>query len=813
MHLRTRKLLLGILSCLLSGTLARAADTDPKPIDFNRDIRPILSENCFACHGPDGESRETDLRFDRKESVLAKLDDGDIAVVPGNSAASALYQRISTDDEGLRMPPEDFGKKLDPEQIQLLKRWIDDGAAWDEHWSFVPPQRPPLPQLKNQNSSDNPVDRFVSARLQAEGLAPSPETDRITLIRRLSFDLTGLPPSQQDVETFLQDQRPDAYERLVDRFLESPHFGERMAVYWLDLVRYADTVGYHGDQERSVSPYRDYVIDAFNNNMPFDRFTIEQLAGDLLPDATIDQKVAAGYNMLGMTTIEGGAQAKEYLAKYAGDRVRTTAGVWMAATLGCAECHDHKYDPYTQRDFYSMGAFFADIQQKGVANPPANLLLPTAEQQQQLSQLDEKLAAAKSHLEQLTSEAKQKSEKEASVGEKSAEGEASEEDAEVADAKQQLADLEKQRKDLVATIRKTISPVAGEPRVMRILGRGDWMDETGEIVQPAVPAYLGKVTSDGPRATRMDLAKWLVSREQPQTARVFVNRLWKLYFGKGLSSVLDDFGSQGERPIYPKLLDWLAVEFVESGWDMKHMIRLIVTSKTYRQSSLESVELRQRDPANRLLARQSRFRIEAEFVRDMALSISGLLVEEVGGESVRPYQPVGYYAYLNFPKRKYTQSSGPDQYRRGVYTHWQRTFLHPMLLAFDAPSREECTAERTVSNTPLAALTLLNDPTMVEAARKFAERILHEGGATSDERLSWAWLQALSREPSADEAALLQALLKKHRTYFQTNHASAEKLLSIGLSPVGNDLETTELAAWTSVARTILNLNEAITRN
>lgn len=805
---RKQILFLGIALCLSSGFAAYAADPKPQDVDFNRDIRPILSDYCFECHGPDSSSRATDFRLDRKEFALAKLDDGDFAIVPGDHGKSQLYQRITSDDDVLRMPPEDFTRQLSPKQIETLKRWIEGGAKWDEHWSLVPPRRPKLPAVVNKTWPRNPIDRFVLARLEAKKLVPSSETDRVTLIRRLSFDLTGLPPEIKEVEAFVEDKRSDAVERLVERLLKSPHYGERMAVNWLDLVRYADTVGYHGDQERAISPYRDYVIGAFNNNLPFDRFTIEQLAGDLLPGATRDQKIAAGFNMLGMTTIEGGAQAKEYLAKYAADRVRTTAGVWMAATMGCAECHDHKYDPYTMRDFYSLASFFADIQQKGVGNPSANLLLSTPAQERQLAKFDEQIAAAKSTVKKLTAEAKANAEDKTASKEKPSAAEKA-----LEAAKKQLASMEKQRKNLDKSIRKTISPVAGEPRVMRVLGRGDWMDETGEIVQPAVPEYLGEIGNAERRATRLDLANWLVSRDQPQTARVFVNRLWKLYFGKGLSSILDDLGSQGEQPSHPELLDWLAVEFVESGWDVKHLIRLIVTSSTYRQSSLESDTLRKIDPVNRLLARQSRFRIEAEFVRDTVLSIGGLLVKETGGESIRPYQPTGYYAYLNFPKRKYQQSSGSDQYRRGVYMHWQRTFLHPMLLAFDAPSREECTAQRTVSNTPLAALTLLNDPSMVEAARSFAERIVREGGTETDARLTWAWRRTVSRTPSPRELDLLRKLLKQHRDEFAADRKAAETLLATGLSPVAKDMDAVELAAWTSVARAIINLNETITRN
>jgi len=783
-----------------------AAEPAKREIDFNRDVRPILSDYCFACHGPDEEARETELRFDQKESALGELYPGEFAVVPGKPAESLLVERITSEDETLRMPPVEFGKRLSADQVKTLTDWIDAGAEWQEHWSLVPPQKSPPPDVDKTEWPRNDIDRFILTRLESEQLAPSAEADRITLIRRLSFDLTGLPPTLEETQAFLQDDREDAYERLVERLLTSPHFGERLAVYWLDLVRYADTVGFHGDQERTISAYRDYVIEAFNENMPFDQFTIEQLAGDLLPNPTRRQKVAAGFNMLGMTTIEGGAQAKEYLAKYAADRVRTTSGVWMAATLGCAECHDHKFDPYSTRDFYRFASFFADIQQKGVENPAANLLLPTPEQETRLEQLNSELAEAEKSLKELevaSADATETVDPETEAEQKK----------QLQDAKSQLANLQKEHKRLMGQIRKTISPVSGEPRVMRVLARGDWMDESGEVVQPGIPAAMGELRESDARATRLDLARWLVSPDHPQTARVFVNRLWKLYFGHGLSSVLDDLGSQGERPTHPELLDWLAVEFVESGWDVKHLIRLMVTSATYRQSSVTTAEMRDRDPLNRLYARQSRFRIEAEFVRDTALAISGLLVRDIGGEPVRPYQPAKYYAYLNFPKRTYSHHRDERQYRRGVYVHWQRTFLHPMLLAFDAPSREECTAERPISNTPLAALTLLNDPSFVEASRAFAARILKEGGEEDDQKLAWAFGQAVSREPSEREMTLLRELLKKHRESFAADRAAAEKLQEVGMRPTPDDLDVVELSAWTSIARTILNLNETITRN
>ncbi len=744
--------LYGFLLIGLAGIGPSAAAAVPERVEFNRDIRPILSDKCFACHGPDANHRKADLRLDTEAGARADLG-GHAALVPGKPQESAVIARITSPKRGQRMPPAKSGKELSPREIELIRLWIEQGAVYQPHWSFIPPHRPTLPAVKDTAWPRGDIDRFILARLEANGLKPSPEADRVTLIRRLSFDLTGLPPTPAEVEAFLTDLRRDAYERLVDRLLASPRYGERMTTYWLDLVRYADTVGYHGDQEHHISPYRDYVIKAFNDNRPFDRFTTEQLAGDLLPDATTEQRIASGYNRLLQTTHEGGAQDKEYLAKYAADRVRNLSVVWMGATLGCAECHDHKFDPYTQKDFYSLEAFFADIQERGAYRGPDTS--PT------------------------------KRPPEITVP----------------------APLDPARKQL------TMITAAVNPRTIRILKRGDWMDESGEVVAPAVPHFLSPLPVAGRRATRLDLARWLTAPEQPQTARVFVNRVWYLLFGAGLCRSLEDTGAQGEWPTHPDLLDHLAVAFRESGWDVKGLVRRVVLSRAYRQSSLETPLLRERDPENRLFARQGRFRLPAEMVRDNALAVSGLLVERLGGPSARPYQPDGYYGQLNFPRRTYKADTGSGQYRRGVYVHWQRQYLHPMLNAFDAPSREECTAQRPVSNTPLAALTLLNDPSFVEAARTLAARVIHEGGTDAGERVRRAWRLVLSRPPAEREVAALERLYRQNRAQYAADPAAADQLIHIGLAPPADGVAAAELAAWTAVARAILNLNETITRN
>lgn len=1008
-------------------TTAAAAEM---PVHFDRDIRPILSDNCYACHGPDEAARDSELRLDTRAGAMAELD-GHFAIVPGKPDDSELIRRILSEDPDEVMPPSTHRKRLSEEQKQLFIRWVQQGAEWSDQWAWSAPQRHDPPDVTAVGSVSNWIDAFILARLEAEGISSSEPADRRTLIRRLSFDLLGLPPTVEQVEAFLSDERDDAWSRLVDSFLQSPRFGERMTVYWLDLVRYADTVGYHGDQNVSVSPYRDYVIQAFNSNMPFDQFTREQLGGDLLPDPTQQQLVASGYNKLGMMSAEGGVQPKEYLAKYAADRVRTAGSVWLGATIGCAECHDHKFDPFTTKDFYRFAAFFADIKERGlysgnqfgpsvsvadtelpelldpvqseiaalekklattttelavaqqqweeqllaerIAWHPLEIATATAEHGTLLEQQDDgsilatgtvsdvntyaisakavpagltglrlqtlphdsmpkkgsgraddgnfvltelvlladgepvKLQNAQADFEQtvsteknpwkawnaastidgdekghtwgwaikpqvnqshdlmvetksvvsaksLTVRLEQKHESPRfSIGrfrlwyttddqplqlddflrlpseirdilfvDRSARS-SDQQTAlqtyyrsvapELDPIRDSLAKLKKREKELIERhTRTSLITVSVEPREMRVLPRGNWMDMSGEIVMPGVPGFLPQLDVEG-RAGRLDLANWLVSRDNPLTARVFVNRLWKLFYGTGISKVLDDVGAQGEPPVHPELLDTLAVEFMDSGWDVRHMIRLMVNSATYRQSSLMRDDLDARDPYNRLLARQSRHRLDAEFVRDNALSVSGLLVHEVGGRSVKPYQPAGLYRHLNFPARKYQQDNDRNQYRRGLYTHWQRQFLHPAMKSFDAPAREECTAERPRSNTPLAALVLLNDPSYVEAARAFAERALQNGGDTDEERLDWITQRALSRGPRTEELDVLLPLLDAQRGFYAAHSDEAKALVATGLSPVADDLPVVETAAWTGVTRTIFNTHEFITRN
>ena len=1005
-----------VLTVLLLFTMTTHL-VEAKKIEFDRDIRPILSDKCYACHGPDPAVRQAELRLDTKEGAFSSPS-GYPIIVPGEPENSELVLRITHEDIDRRMPPQISHRQPTQEQIDTLIQWIKEGAEWKEHWAYSPPKRIEAPAVENTDWIRNPIDQFILSRLETEELTPAPEADRRTLIRRLHFDLTGLLPTPGEVEQFVRDDRPEAYEQLINRLLSKPQFGERLAIYWLDLVRYADTSGYHSDENVSIWPYRDYVIKAFNDNMPFDQFTLENLAGDLLPNASAVQKVASGYNRLNQTTAEGGAQAKEYLAIYAADRVRTTASVWLGATLGCAQCHDHKFDPFTAKDFYSFAAFFADIQGPGVYGGGSKwdpvVMLPSTEHQTEMEEIDYELVRLRKVFALSSPGLKAEQEKweeevrsllastepadfawvddaqsnggknqgswkflgknEAPVYSKKfsriqtaapdqlvqhafdnanrkftlSEGDklfayvwldpenppktimlqwndgnwehrafwgedkitygeigndtpahrpmgelpnlgewvrlevdpavvglkagsvlkgmaftqfggkafwdiagftttvgfvtknshdgavinaiqvdpfvrTTDQRKRISDYYRQIAPaldgirneistLEKRRNEIRTKSPYSLTTVSVQPRTTRILPRGNWLDDSGEIVDPMIPEFMGDLNIKNRRPTRLDLAKWVVSRNNPLTARTFVNRLWALYFGTGISRVLDDLGSQGEPPMHSELLDWLAVEFMDSGWNVKHLVKLILTSNAYRQSSKPNEVLREKDPYNRLIARQSHWRLDAEIVRDNALLLSGLLVQKIGGPSVRPYQPVGYYSNLNFPKRRYVHDSGESQYRRGLYTHWQRTFLHPSMMAFDAPSRQECTAERATSNTPMQALTLLNDPTYVESARVFAQRIIKEGGQTPEERIKWGYNQALSRLPQPNELEIMSGLFEKHKTEFTNDPEAAKRLVTMGEAPMVQGVEPTEHAAWTSVARVILNLHETITR-
>jgi hypothetical protein len=836
------------ISILILATAALAAAAPPAPpakIEFNRDVRPILSDNCFYCHGNDASHRKAKLRLDVREEALKKE-----AFVPGRPDDSELVKRILTGDEDDLMPPPDSHKKLTAQQKEILKRWVAQGAEYQQHWSYERPVKAAIPAGRNG------VDVLVGKRLTEIGLKPSPEADRRTLIRRLHVDLLGLPPKSEEVAAFVNDRTPDAYEKLVERVLKNPHYGERMAIGWLDVVRFADTIGYHSDNPRNVWPYRDWVIKSFNDNKRFDRFTIEQVAGDLMPDTSQETRVGSAFNRLLLSTEEGGAQAKDYEQRMLTDRVRAIGMAWMGQTTGCAQCHDHKFDPFTTRDFYSMGAFFADIKESLIGKREDGMIVATAAQEKELAKLDAAIAEARKQLSAVQSrlDAAQKEWEAALIADEAGSDEKTKNAKPAAGQKdvgqilaivktpgkqrnakqmQQVQDYfrtkvnqqfkaeqgavvkaESARKAFYDSLPKCLVSVSiPQKRTVRILPRGNWMDETGEVMKAALPHYLPQPKIEGRELTRLDLAQWLVSRDNPLTARTVMNRLSAQLFGTGLSKVLSDLGAQGEPPPNQALLDWLACEFMDSGWDMKHMVRTIVTSATYKQVSTATAELIAADPYNRELARQSPFRMDAELVRDNALAISGLLSPRIGGPSVKPYQPDGYWENLAFPARTYAADAGESQYRRGLYTWWQRTFLHPSLLAFDAPSREECAAERNRSNIPQQALTLLNDPSYVEAARAFAARILSECKGGSERRLAWAWQQALQREPGAEERKTIATLLNERLAAYRADAKAAEELLKVGLAPVPAGLDKAELAAWTHVARVLLNLHETITRS
>ena len=744
------RLLLALLPLL---TVAAPAEDLPAPVDFNREIRPILSDKCFSCHGPDKKERKGRLRLDLEESARNPKKS---AIVAGKPRDSKLIQRITSDDEEELMPPPESGKSLTQQEKELLSRWIAEGAAWSEHWAYAPPKKHALPAVKKTAWPANWIDRFALEHIEKSGREPAPDADPATLLRRLYFDLTGLPPEPGVVDAFRADPAPKAYEAILDRLLASEHYGERMAAYWLDLVRFADTVGYHGDQDHSISPYRDWVIDSFNDDLPFDQFTREQLAGDLLPKAGTGQLIATGYNRLLQTSHEGGVQAKEYNAMYAADRVRNVSQVWMGATMGCAQCHDHKYDPYTAKDFYAMAAFFADVDDTAHLRNGTNSL-PTR-RDPEISVLNRKQRRRLAALDKNIAEKQARQTKKpdpALAGE--------------------IKTLKSERAALQKTARKTMITRATKPRVTRLLPRGDWLDDSGPVIEPGIPGFMGAIKS-GKRLTRLDLANWLTDPEKgigKLNARVLANRTWYLLFGQGLAPDLSDFGGQGVAPEHPALLDNLSLRLVEKGWKLKALIREIALSRTYRQASL---------PKAGLLSFQSAQRLPAESIRDNALAISGLLVREIGGPSIKPYQPAGYYRHLNFPARRYAHHKDKRQWRRGLYVHWQRQFLHPMLKAFDAPRREECTARRSRSNTPLAALVLLNDPTFVQAAQAFARRILSEGGPSTDSKIDFAFRQAVCRKPDDFERKTLKQLF--------------------------NEPETRDEKQWTSLARAILNLAE-----
>ncbi|MDZ4685779.1 MAG: PSD1 and planctomycete cytochrome C domain-containing protein [Planctomycetaceae bacterium] len=761
-----------LVPALLIGANSVAADGT---VDFNRDIRPILSNNCFQCHGPDEQERKAELRLDTAAGIVADLG-GHAAVIPGDPAKSALWERVTATDPDVLMPPPATGKKLTAKDRELLQRWIQQGAKYSRHWSYEPPVRPELPMIADAAWPRTPIDRFILARLDKEGLKPQPEADRYALARRVSLDLTGLPPTVAEADEFVNDASPDAYARYVDRLLQKETYGEHWARLWLDLARYADSAGYADDPARTIWAYRDYVIRTYNRNLPFDQFSIEQIAGDLLPEPSEDQLIATAFHRNTLTNNEGGTNDEEFRNVAVVDRVNTTLAVWMGTTISCAQCHTHKFDPLSQTEFFQLFAILNQTEDADRTNETPLHELWDPEVRHQKTNADAELAALLAQPNDPPS---------AVVA------------IQTARLQQRLTGLKP-----ITTVPIQRDLAADKLRKTQLQHRGNFED-LGPEVGPGVPAAFHPLP-EGQPTNRLALAKWLVDRRNPLTARVMVNRLWEQLFGIGLVATSEEFGSQGEPSSHPELLDWLAVEFMDSGWNQQHLLKLLVTSAAYRQTSHVTPELYQRDPDNRLLARGPRFRMSAEMIRDQALAVSGLLSPKLYGPPVRPLQPkMGVNAAFGSAVDWQT-SDGEDRYRRGMYTTWRRSNPYPSMAAFDAPNREVCTLRRTRTNTPLQALVTLNDPVYVEAAQTLAKRTIAVEGTTAD-RAAFAFRTVLIRPPTADETARLAALWDRARSHLATNPIQAAKLAA---SSKDATTDVTDLAAWTVVCNSLMNLDE-----
>ncbi len=748
-----------------------------KPVEFAREIRPILSDTCFKCHGVDAAKRKGGLRLDQKEEWFHPREEGTL-VVPGKPQESLVFTRITHSDPDDQMPPREEVRQLTPLEISKIRDWILQGANWQPHWSFVPLRRPALPKNDNASWTLGPIDRYIGQRMVEAGLQPAETADKATLLRRVTLDLTGLPPTLKELDTFLQDASEHAYERAVDRLLSSPRYGEHLAVDWLDLARYADTDGYQDDEPRTMWRWREWLINVLNDNMPFDQFTIEQLAGDLLPDATPEQRLATGFLRNNRVNGEGGSIAEEFRVEYIVDRVETVSSVWMGLTTGCARCHDHKYDPVSQGDFYSLFAFFNQTPEPGTyrRNAKPSLKVPTRPDQRRLEEITR-------DLEQSDDSTRKK--------------------------------LEEERKRLLDRTPETMIMEDSQKRDTFILERGQY-DQRGQKVTAGVPRSLPPLPGDA-EINRLSLAEWLVDPRHPLTARVTVNRLWQHHFGVGLVKSSEDFGVQGDFPSHPDLLDWLAAELIQLKWDIKALQRLIVTSATYRQSSQPSRAALQIDPENRLLSHSPRLRLSGEVIRDQALFVSGLLVERIGGPSVKPYQPANLWNEIAGPTtsayaKGYQQDTGDALYRRSLYTFWRRAIPPPGLQIFDGPSREVCISRRERTNTPLQALALLNDTIFIEAARGLGTRMIRDGGENNTARIRHGFQLVTGRHPSPEELTILLRSLEIHQRTYANNRDLAAELIAVGESEPDHNLTAPELAAYTAIANTLLNLDETITR-
>lgn len=770
MTMRFRNTIHGFLVLLWAGSHAHAA------VDYARDVRPIFSDTCFKCHGPDDRARKGGFRLDRREGVFGK-EAPEGLIQPGKPAVSALYQRLTTSDLDELMPPPDSGLKLTPAQLDIMRLWIEEGAKWpedDRHWAFVPPDRPAVPGARE--AGFNPIDRFARARLEKEGIAPAPPADKASLLRRVTFDLTGLPPTPAELRAFLADDSDEAYGRVIDRLLATDRYAEHMALPWLEAARYADTDGYQNDRLRYMSVWRDWVLMALRDNMPFDRFTLEQMAGDLIPDRNFYTQVATGFNRNHRINSEGGAIPDEWIVEYVADRVETLGTVYLGLTLNCARCHSHKYDPVTQKEFYQLFAFFNGIAEAGLGPNDGNSppFVPVPRSWPMLGPEETGFVVP-----------------------------------EPPRVKLQQTSVPRPQAGKPGTV--MVLHEMEKPRDTHVLTRGLYnQPNKAEKLARETPAVLGLMGERFSR-DRVGLAKWLTSPDNPLVSRVTVNRFWQHFFGRGLVRTSENFGAQGELPSHPGLLDWLATEFIRLGWDMKSMHRLIVMSATYRQASEGTKAGMARDPENVLLSRGPRKRLSPYQIRDAALFSSGLLVEKLGGPSVKPYMPPGLWRSIS--NRKYDQGKGDDLYRRSIYTYWMRTIPPPTMMTFNAADREMCSVRRELTTTPLQALTMMNNVTFVEAARKVAERVQLEGGNRVGDRIGFLFELILSRTPTPREQQAMLKDYRAHKAEFARDEAGVAGLLGVGESSANAGLPSIETATWAMLANTLMNLDEAIATN
>ena len=816
-------LLLGVLPFGASG------DDSSSKISYAKDVRPILSKNCFQCHGPDEHARQGNLKLDDRTSALSELPTGTRAIIPGNPEQSELIARITSADPAVAMPPRETGKRLTAAETEILRKWITQNADYSKHWAYLKPNRPILPVMSDLTWPNGEVDQFIFARLNQEKLCPTRAAERESLVRRVSLDLTGLPPSIEETDRFLEDARPDAYERLVDRLLASPNFGERWASVWLDLARYGDSQGYIHDPPRTIWRWRDWLIEALNSNLSYDQFTIEMLAGDLLPDATDSQRIASGFHRNTTNNTEGGSNAEEYRHASVVDRVNTTMQVWMGTTYGCAQCHSHKYDPFSQKEYYQVFAIFNSTEDNNSEPPVLETAWVGRDADRaicvsRLSDTRSRLADETQRVDSLRGEW-EKGVDRAGLPKEIAEIITLATDQRSKDQQDKIvahhrktsvewtsrqADVNAAQAELDKVATTTLVMKEGPARPTHVAIRGEFQNK-GEVVEPGVPIALHPVPA-GTKLDRLGFARWIVDSENPLTSRVAVNRFWQELFGIGLVESSEEFGNQGEPPSHHELLDWLATEFIRTGWDSKQLLKKLVTSAAYRQSSEVTEELSARDPLNRLIARGPRVRLPAETVRDQALFVSGLFSPKMYGPPVHPLQPVNGLAAAFGASTDWETSRGEDRYRRALYTKWRRNLPYPSMITFDAPERSVCSLRRIRTNTPLQALVTLNDQVYVEAAQAMGRRILQEGGDTIASRVSYGLRLALTRKPTEEESQRLVSLFDTVRASLSADPSKATSLATKPIGPLPEGTNSLDAAAWTVVGNVLLNLDEFLAK-